>query len=89
MLSSLFRPSSTIRIFSSAEYCLRPSHRCCVSTAGQRVARRKSLTTSATWLLRVPLFRENASLGLFPIPPILSHFHSLVVQTRQKPSFIR
>ncbi|WP_371227133.1 ABC transporter permease [Roseovarius sp. 2305UL8-3] len=41
MLSSPFRPSSTIRIFSSAEYCL-------------RVARRMSLTTFSPWLLRVP-----------------------------------
>ncbi len=43
MLSSPFRPSSTILIFSSTEYCL-------------RVARRMSLTTFSPWLLRVQGF---------------------------------
>ncbi len=43
MLSSPFRPSNTILIFSPAEYCL-------------RVARRMSLTTFSPWLFRVPDF---------------------------------
>jgi hypothetical protein len=45
MLSSPPRPDSTIRIFSSDECNLRPSHRYCVSIAGQRYARRMSFTT--------------------------------------------
>ena len=75
-LSSPFRPSSTILIFSSAEYCL-------------RVARRMSLTTLSPWLFRVPLFGENAPLGPFLIPPTLSHLRSLVVTMCQKRSLIK
>ena len=43
MLSSPFRPSGAILIFSSAEYCL-------------RVARRMFLTAFSPWFLRVPDF---------------------------------
>ena len=52
MLAPPFKPSRTILIFSSAEYCL-------------RVARRMSWTTLSPWLLCVPLFSDNAPLGPF------------------------
>ena len=56
MLSSPRRPDKTIRIFSSEECSLRPSHQYCVSIAGQRYARRISFTTCSAGVFVVTGF---------------------------------